>query len=313
MVSSQVAVERERSMSTKNYVNQSEFPMRGTVTAIVISVLVFLCACCVASAQIEGIIEVPDMPYVEKGVSHQKLDLYLPSRSSKPQLSPVVLWIHGGGFEGGDKTQWSPTALTRFGYAVASMNYRFSNEAIFPAQLEDCYEAVQFLRKNAPSYGLDCDRMAVFGASAGGQLAVLLASRLASEPGNKDLKAIVDWSAPTDLLTYAAQDRNAPAQRHGPSGFVAKWIGGLPEERPDLARLASPVFTVRASLPPVLIMHGTKDDIVPIAQSEELYAALTKVGVKTEFRRVRGGTHMFASEKNVEMVRRFLDARLANP
>lgn len=258
--------------------------------------------------RLHGRTELHDVPYLQKPTSaRQRLDLYLPSRESGQV--PLVFWIHGGGYNSGDKAVFTPKSFTKFGYAVASVDYRLSSEAAFPAQLQDCKDAMRFLQSRATELGLDTSRVCIFGASAGGQLGLLLAESLAlSKDQRPPLRAVADWCAPTNLLTYQAQDSsNLSAERHGRDGFVAKLLDGLPSEKPELARAASPALNVNAALPPILIMHGSNDTVVPLEQSKELYRNLQQAGVKSELKIIRGGTHNLATPETIETVQKFFN------
>jgi acetyl esterase/lipase len=200
--------------------------------------------------------EVMDVPYAKNPSEHQKLDLYMPTHPDPQSLAPLVIWIHGahrntaGDFETGDKGALPPKFFRNSGFVMASINYRMGSEAIFPAPLQDCYAAFQYLRNNAEYYGIDRNKITIFGASVGGQLATLLAEYVLTKnaqaenraPNNVTIKAVAEWSGPSDLLTYAKQDKKAPKERHGPDGFVAKMLGGLPEDKPELAKAASSSF-----------------------------------------------------------------------
>lgn len=255
-----------------------------------------------------GRTELHNIPYLLKPTSpRQQLDIYLPSRESVSV--PLILWIHGGGFVSGDKAVFVPKSFTKFGYAVASVDYRLSNEAVFPAQLQDCMNAVRFLQSHATELGIDCSRVCIFGASAGGQLGLLLAENLAlSKDPNFEVRAVVDWSAPTNLFTYQSQDRSdLSVERHGRDGFIARLLDGLPSEKPDVAYAASPALNVNRELSPVLIMHGSKDSVVPLEQSKAFYRSLQQAGVKAELKIIRGGTHNLATSQTMNTVLKFFN------
>lgn len=246
---------------------------------------------------------IADISYASES-ARQKLDLYLPRNKELP--SPLVIWIHGGGFTQGDKTMFVPTFLTNYGYAVASINYRFSTDAPFPAQLLDCKSALRFLRENAPKFRLDSSRIAIFGGSAGGTLAALLGTTPADETqkgGSEQVQAVVDWSGISDVEKYYDQD---PRRRF----LIEKLLNGEPRKNKDLARMASAVNFARQELPPFLIMHGDQDEIVPVSQSEDLYAVLHKAGANVQLCIVRGADHGLINEQNVKMVIDFLDRYL---
>src|SRR5260370_39954354 len=155
----------------------------------------------------EGTKSLRDLEYVKGGHERQKLDLYLPEKSDDPL--PLIIWIHGGAWMAGSKENPPGIELLKRGYALASINYRLSQHAKFPAQLEDCKAAIRWLRANATTYHLDPDRIGVWGASAGGHLVALLRTtgdvkELEGEEGNPQQssggQSVVDWFGPTDIL-----------------------------------------------------------------------------------------------------------------
>ncbi len=227
-----------------------------------------------------------DQAYALTGGSRNVFDLYLPRADEDRPHWPLVIWIHGGGFVGGSKDVHPPfTPLLTHGFAVAAIHYRLAHQAPFPAQIEDCKAAVRWLRRNAAAYHLDPDRIGVWGASAGGTLAALLGTAgdkkeweaAGGGPGNPPVpsrvQAVCDWFGATDFLMMAEVERNDP------TGTTARLLGGpLPQTR-ALAVEASPFSHVSADAPPFLIMHGDKDPLVPLSQSEELRDALQRAGV----------------------------------
>src|SRR6185295_6679368 len=144
------------------------------------TLLILLLTASVAGSQVpqlrvpDGVKAHRDLVHVEGGHERHKLDLYLPERASEP--SPLIIWVHGGGWQNGSKDGCPPlrSGYVRRGYAVASINYRLSGHAVFPAQIEDCKAAIRWLRAHAKEYGYDADRIGVWGASAGGHLVALL-------------------------------------------------------------------------------------------------------------------------------------------
>src|SRR5713101_8014594 len=172
----------------------------------------------------DGVKALRDLEYVKGGHERQKLDLYLPEKSDGPL--PLIVWIHGGGWIGGNKENPPGLEFLNRGYALASINYRLSQHAKFPAQIEDCKAALRWLRANAKTYNLDPDRIGVWGESAGGHLVALLGTtgdvkELEGEEGNpqqsSEVQAVVDWFGPTDFLKIGEQsgpdsrlDHNAP-------------------------------------------------------------------------------------------------------
>jgi acetyl esterase/lipase len=226
------------------------------------------------------------------------LDLYLPAAGPDP--APLVVFLHGGGWLRGDRSMvspsfasWQPGPLTRLaadGFAVASLDYRLSGEARFPAQLEDVSAAVGWLAGQAGRYGFDADRIVLWGESAGAHLAALLGLRSA---GSR-VRGVVDWYGPADLIALDEQVGAAGALTDDPlDSREARLLGAPVGQVPELARAASPLSQVRAGAPPFLIAHGTADRMVPFAQSEALAAALAEAGAEVRFEAVDGADHMW--------------------
>jgi acetyl esterase/lipase len=261
-----------------------------------------------------GVKVLKDLVYVPGGHERQKLDLYLPEKPAESAL-PLVVWIHGGGWEAGGKEGCPAVPLVGKGYAVASINYRFSQHALFPAQIEDCKAAIRWLRANAKKYNLDPDHIGVWGASAGGHLVALLGvtggvKELEGDEGNLDqssrVQAVVDWFGPTDFATVG-QGLSNP---HSP---VAKLIGGSPLDLKEKAAKASPVTYVGKDAAPTLIMHGDKDTLVIPSQSEEFAAALKKAGVEVTLKIVKGNGHGgpdFLNPENRKLIFDFFEKHL---
>lgn len=218
-----------------------------------------------------------------------RLDLYVP-RADKPL--PLIIWVHGGGWEAGSKEGNPALNLLARGYAVAGINYRYSKHAPFPAQIHDCKAAVRFLRANAGKYRLDPDRFGVMGASAGGHLVALLGTSgdvpdLDGDGGNTGVsakvQAVCDWFGPTDLVRLSP-----PAAK---SNAVTRLLGGDTGTKNDVAKAADPITYVSKGDPPFLILHGDQDGLVPLNQSELLHAALGKAGVPSELVVFKGAGH----------------------
>jgi acetyl esterase/lipase len=225
------------------------------------------------------------------------LDVYLPGR---PESAPLVVFLHGGGWLRGDRSMvspqfasWRPGPLARLaaaGFAVASVDYRLSGEARFPAQLEDVSAAVGWLTGRAAEYGFDAGRIVLWGESAGAHLAALLGL----QSTGPRVRGVIDWYGPADLLALDEQVGAAGALTDDPLDTrEARLLGAPVAEVPELARAASPVSQVRAGAPPFLIAHGTADQAVPFAQSEALAAALAEAGVGVRFEAVDGADHMW--------------------
>lgn len=257
-----------------------------------------------------------DLAYVPNGHARQKLDLYLPKRGTG---LPLIINIHGGAFRAGSKEQGVPLDYLRQGYAVASINYRLSQHAKFPAQIEDCKAAVRWLRAHAVEYRLDPNRFAAWGASAGGHLAAMLGTTSDTKEfdigGNLDqpsrVQAVVDYFGPTDFLQMDAH-RLPTGMTHDPANSPESLlIGGAIQDNKGKVARANPITYVTPGDPPFLIVHGDSDPLVPHHQSELLDAALKKVGVPVTFYTVKGGGHGgFTDPKVPGLTREFLAKHL---
>lgn len=273
--------------------------------------------------------ELRDVAYAS-GSPAQKLDLHLP-RVAGP--FPVVLWVHGGAWRSGDKALGAHAPQRRLlerGWALASVNYRLSSEATFPAQLHDVRAAVRWLRTHAAALGLDAGRMAAWGASAGGHLAALLGTTgnipaLDGESAgaaavSSGVRAVVDWFGPTDFLRMDAQaeENGCPpyegAGHAAPDSPESRLLGAPITERPDLVRAANPCTYVDHHAPPFLIQHGRRDCVVPWQQSELLRAALLPVlgpeRVRLTLLDAGHGGGAFHTEANLDEVVSFLARHL---
>jgi acetyl esterase/lipase len=240
--------------------------------------LIFAAAAQAQPKAIPGIRAFPDLEYARVGDKSLQLDLYLPE---KPEgRLPVIVCVHGGGWMAGSRKDAALIGFVFRGYAVASVEYRLSQEAIFPAQIYDCKAAIRWLRAHADQYGLDVNHFGAWGHSAGGHLVALLGTSgdvkdLEGDEGNLQfssrVQAVSDWAGPVDFLADPAQ----AGKDSGPS----RLIGGPVQENRDKAMRASPLTYVTPDDPPFLIVHGDHDKLVPLAQARLLYAALTKAGV----------------------------------
>jgi acetyl esterase/lipase len=259
-----------------------------------------------------------NLPYNDDNLPEHLLDIYIPA-NARGEL-PLVIVIHGGAWLSNDKyadmgymTKTISELLTR-GFAVASMNYHYSTQKVFPAQIQDCNRAVSFLFENAKKYGLDNKRFAVMGFSAGGHLASLLG--LSKNNNVKDffmpgtntsftIKAVVDFYGPAELILFPGND-----DEKAPESLL---IGAAPLARPDLAKAASPVTYVDKNDPPFLIIHGEKDDMVSPKQSRLLHSWLDVAGVQNELVVVKDAPHygvMFDADEVRTKVISFLEKNL---
>jgi len=218
------------------------------------------------------------------------LDLYTPDGVALP---PLVVWIHGGGFVSGDRVHLPDTlspgsvfgALTAGGLACASIDYRLAPAAHYPEPVRDVREAIGFLLERAQRYGYDADRLGVWGESAGGLLA-LTASLTVPQ-----VKAVVAWYPPTDIL---AMPHDA-----GERATEAALLGVPAKSAPELAAEASPITQVTEAAPPVFLLHGDADGVVPVSQSLRMHERLLDVGADSTLRIVPGADHCFGNYPDV--------------
>ena len=266
----------------------------------------------------KGTILKANLPYNNDTLQKHLLDIYLPYHSSGK--IPLVILIHGGAWLSNDKyadmdyMTKTMAEIVHSGIAIASINYRYSTEAIFPAPLQDCNRAISFLYDNADQYGLDINRFAVMGFSAGGHLANMVGLSKNDQIENFfmkgsntefSIKAVVDFYGPSDLILFpTSKDDTSPE---------AILIGAAPLSRPDLAKIASPITYVDKNDPPFLIIQGEKDASVDPKQSTLLHSWLNVVGVENELVIVKDAPHygvMFDADEIRKKVVDFLRRKL---
>ncbi len=227
------------------------------------------------------------------------LDLYTPKEPNGKL--PVLVWIHGGSWRSGSKAPCPLAFIAASNIAVASINYRLSGEAPFPAQLEDCKAAIRWLRANANTYQLDPDRIGVFGASAGGHLAALLGTTANVSELEGKFRENLNFSSRVQLVCafYPPTDLDAlvvrPLARRNPYSDVGRLLGGPLEKNRDRAAMANPIRYIGKDTPPFFILHGERDQLVPISQSELLNDALKKAGVEVVFAPIAGKGHAISA------------------
>ena len=272
-----------------------------------------LAAIAVAQAPPPAVVLERDLVYAKAGGRELRLDLYRPQTVEAPL--PVIVSIHGGGWEAGSKEQSPGTDLAAQGYAVAALEYRLSGEAAFPAQIEDCKAAVRWLRANAGKYNLNPNRMAAYGASAGGHLAVLLgtSSGMADLEGAESnleyssrVQAVVDLYGPTDFLAMGGSHNDADSPE-------SRLIGGPIQQNVDKVVRANPIVYIGRDDPPFLIVHGDSDEAVPLRQSQALLTALQAAGVDSSLRVMAEMGHGFGGPEIDKLVLPFLDKHLKRP
>ena len=259
----------------------------------------------------EGVKVLRDLEYAQvKGVS-LKLDLYRPSAMPSAPM-PLVIWVHGGGWRNGSKTNCPAAWLATKGYAVASLDFRLLPEHPWPAQIEDPIAALRWLRQVSGKYGYDASRSAAMGGSSGGHVVALWGTL--PLPAEDKVKAVVDLYGPTDLLTMPPnvlsekRTRTELAKANG-----ALLLGGIVMDQPAKAKAVSALHQVSKDDIPFLIMHGMDDPGVPVDQSERLHAALKAAGVESTLKLLPGAGHggkEFDSAESRTLILAFLDKHL---
>jgi len=256
-----------------------------------------------------------DVQYGRAGDRPLVLDIIRPVQPNAQRL-PAIVWIHGGGWQGGNKSgglgRVGPLVATG-DYVGVSVGYRLSGEAIWPAQIHDCKAAIRWLRANAGKYGIDPERIGVWGSSAGGHLVSMLGvsggvKELEGDCGtpgvSSRVRCVVDFCGPTDFL--AAKRIQGGREPSAVSGL----LGGPLDEKKAEAKPASPITYVSPDASPILIMHGTDDTTVPFQQAELFNAALREAGADVTLVPIEGGGHGFGGPEVTQRVNAFLDKHL---
>lgn len=259
----------------------------------------------------------------------QKLDIYLPNAGDGP--FPVIVSIHGGAFKMGDKADGQLTPVLealKHGYAVVSVNYRLSGEAIFPAQIQDVKAAIRFVRANAKAYKFNPDKIATWGGSAGGHLAAMAGTTgdvtlfddasLGNAGQSSRVQAVVDWFGPIQFDQMDAQLRasgKGVPDHDAANSPESELVGKQITQAANLVKRASPATYISPNDPPIFIEHGTEDQLVPTEQSKNFYADLVKVMGKdrvtlTLLTGARHGGPQFGTPENLANVFAFLDKYL---
>lgn len=269
-----------------------------------------------------------DLPYANLSPA-QKLDIYWPAEGNGP--FPVIISIHGGAFMGGDKRDIHLTSYLgglKRGYAVVSVNYRLSGEAIFPAGLQDVKAAIRWLKANGEKYHLDGNRIAACGGSSGGNYAAMicLTAQVAdfddASLGNGEypcnVQAGVDMFGPTDFLKMdeqIAENGFGRPDHNEPNSPESRYLGAKISDIPEKVRFANPITYIYADMPPLLIQHGRRDHLVPVQQSVIFAEKLKELGCQDrfEFDILENADHadpLFETEENMNRVFSFLDKYL---
>ena len=293
-------------------------------------ILLFICSLTAVQAQIPekiksifpvGTVMHNNLSYAGDTLKRHKLDIYLPANAKENM--PLVIWIHGGAWKENDKFAdmgYMKNTVKSFleeGYAFASIDYRYSTDAIFPAQIQDCNQAISWLYQNAGKYGIDRNNFALIGFSAGGHLASLIGlsnnNKIKQFTHNGKsapfkIKAVIDFYGPSNFLSLIPK-----IEINDPTDAVTSLFGATILERPDIATLASPTTYVDANDPPFLIFHGQKDASVPYTQSVLLRSYLLRAKVPNELTIVTDAPHygeMFDVESNRKKISVFLKTYL---
>jgi acetyl esterase/lipase len=258
--------------------------------------------------------QIKEIEYGKGGDRVLRLDLYRPRQRPAESRLPVIVYVFAGAWRAGSREQGARTLipLAQRGFAGAAIDYRYSSEALFPAQIEDCKCAIRFLRAHADEYGLDTERIGAWGSSSGGHLSALLGT----SGGVKDLEgtggspeqssriqAVVDWFGPTDFLQMGGNHDE-------PGSPESQLVGGPIQENQDRVARANPITYITADCPPFLIMHGADDPLVPPGQSQLLHAALQKAGVPSQLAILPGKGHQPLGDEAVARVHAFFEKHL---
>jgi acetyl esterase/lipase len=247
-----------------------------------------------------------------------KLDLFMPESGT---AAPLIVWVHGGAWENGNKSAMPLAPIIERGFAVASLDFSPASKAPFPGQVHEIKAAVRFLRAEAKRYGYDASKIAIAGASSGAHLAAVVGTSngLAQLEGSlgdhadesSDVQAILSYFAATNLTTILAQSTPFGLGIREPA--LKRLLGAAPKDAEPLAKLASPVFQVDRTDPPLLLFHGDQDPQMPINQSHELEGAYAQLGLDAELVVVHGAAHggdAFYSAENVQRAVNFLSEQL---
>lgn len=273
-----------------------------------------------------------DIEYAKVGDRSLKLDLYLPQRDATARRSPLVVWVHGGAWRSGSKENVPLLRWLDHGFAIASVEYRLSPEAKFPAQVHDIKAAIRFLRARSNELGLDPERFVIAGGSAGGHLAALVGvssgidplegttgeqidtASDASSQAPSYVSAIVSFYGASDLQTILQQSTEYGLSVRVPA--LQLFLGGQPSELPAVAKLASPVTHVDPTDPPLWLVHGDADPQMPVQQSRQLADLYRQTGLPVDFEVIPGGRHggeaFFAAERLDRIAKGLLEA-IAKP
>ncbi|MEN8226722.1 MAG: alpha/beta hydrolase [Bacteroidota bacterium] len=238
-----------------------------------------------------------DIEYKQVDNTSLKLDIY--KLKNLDEAAPLLIFIHGGGWSKGERSDYLPYLIdyAKKGYVTATVSYRLSGTAHFPAAVEDVQCAVRWIRAHSKEYMINPNRIALIGGSAGGHLSMMVA--YADEKTDSRVQAVVNLYGPTDLTTEYARNR----------GECEKFLGKTYQEAPHLYKAASPRTYISPDDPPTLIFHGTIDALVPVSQSDSLHIWLDQAGVPNEYHKLKGWPHtMDVSKKVNDYCQHYMDA-----
>ncbi|MBB5034043.1 alpha/beta hydrolase [Prosthecobacter vanneervenii] len=272
---------------------------------------IFFLMICAAAAYADN---QADIEYARVGDVSLKLDLHRP-QGEKP---PLIVYVHGGAWRGGSKEDVPIGSLLERGYAIASVNYRLSTQAVFPAQVHDIKAAIRFLRANAGVYHINADKIVIIGSSAGGHLAALVGvtngvKELEGTVGenleqSSDVQGIVSFFGASNLMTILSQ--STPKGREFRIPALKLLLGDTPDKKPELAKLASPVAHLDKKDPSLMLIHGDADPQMPPPQSDELAKGYRELGLPVTLIVMPGSRHggaEFYDDERTAIVSKFLD------
>lgn len=282
-----------------------------------LSALIIGMVLCINSATANNIKVTKDIEFAVVNNQSLKLDLYQPK---KPKGTPLVVWIHGGGWRKGTKERCYIDWLPKHGYTVASISYRYSSVAKFPAQIHDCKGAVRWLRANAEKYGYNPKKIFVAGSSAGGHLTALMATTSENKElegavgGNLKFSSVIQGA----VVYYGATDfilrsKTQPSRANAKGSVVYDLLGGGAHEKIKAAKLASACHHVSKNDAPLLIFHGSKDKTVLIDQSEAIKLKYNQAGLPAQLHVVEEAGHggnIFYSGINASHLLKFLSSQI---
>lgn len=292
-----------------------------------------------SQAAVEIVPKRTDLVYADDGMAEHKLDLYMPKADTDKGSGPfpTVVWVHGGGWAGGDKADINNEeiqmnqlrdVLLEHGYAIAAVNYRLTPHGTFPEPMQDIAAATRYLKSHAGQFGLDPNRFVLGGDSAGAHLATMVAmtsdkpdlqGSIGVTEADTKVKAIVDYYGIYDLTKRTEDQQSGPCQRAKPGAESShgRLIGADPDspEGEPIAAKASPITYVNSSTPPVLLFYGSQDCTTPPAQAERFEAALKAAGVPTEMTKIdapHAAAKFFTTPELKDQLIRFLDTHVTS-